>query len=622
MEFVFNGANAREGARQPGVRLIHKPCRGKKGARFTVSVEHARQKDRSDNIRILSELVNKVAINGLRRLLNPAPGASEVGVARIYDRIFWLERVLLAYEKAQLSQWRARLAREGRQRHSRIAHDDIVLTVNWETSRDTRVTSLNCAVSADIQSGYVFRVDVDFDPTVDPATLLDVLFFDQSEVGDSLRKVYTKADGTAFPAPRMSFQRPTGRFDESALFASAVAQHRLFADRAAAALERSSGAAHPATLEAIDEAREKAWVLEMIGERYFNFGAPEREGRNAFTGIMTRNTYTKAAHLACLREMLPEGRLTLVGEQDAAMGRTVPHVFRDDIQADRFEWHVVSFDKTAKKPQIVRRTKAFDDAFRTFRAGNPELPVPDALLAWARSRLVPATNGAAGNPQPFPGPNFGSRAFPALWVRSPIQAGGETNKVIGFPVLSSRYREAYRGLGFHDPITDPHLLDAITRRTINATLQPVSTFMNSVRDRLAFARRAGGESSRSGGTYIKGAAFNLRVLIALLTIFRINYNFFEARQYVSPINKHEETAGVQDGTASLAVPGTDRRIEVPKRRRRAPLRRSHAMRAGIHQTKPGDDNPKLPNLAKVLYQPWLFHGTPMWGRLQNRHSGP
>lgn len=167
-EFAFNGANAREGARHRGVRLIHKPCRGKKGSRFTVSVDHARQKDRSDNIRILSELVNNVAINGLRRVLAPAPGASEAGVARIYNRIFWLERVLLACKKAQLARRRARWVKEGRPRHTRIAHDDIVLTVNWETAKDTRVTSLNCAVSADIQSGYVFRLDVDVEPTARP----------------------------------------------------------------------------------------------------------------------------------------------------------------------------------------------------------------------------------------------------------------------------------------------------------------------------------------------------------------------------------------------------------------------------------------------------------------------
>ncbi|MFC0342206.1 hypothetical protein [Paracoccus niistensis] len=302
--------------------------------------------------------------------------------------------------------------------------------------------------------------------------------------------------------------------------------------------------------------------------------------------------------------MLPEGKLTPVGEQEASMARVVSHIFRDEILADRFEWHVANFDRDAKKPQILRRTKAFDDAFRAFRDTNPTLTVPDALLAWIRTQLTPATKEARkGTPEPFPGSNFGSKAFTALWIRSPIQASGETNKVIGFPILSPRYRAAYRKLGFQGPITDPDLLDAITRRVTNATLQPVSTFMNAVQDRLAFARRAGGRGSRSGSTYFNGAAYNPRILITLVTIFRVHYNFFEVRQYVSPINRHEETAHVQDGTTSLAVLGSDQRIEIPKQRRRAPLKRSPAMRAGIHQVKADSESPKLPNLARVLYQP-------------------
>ncbi len=31
-----------------------------------------------------------------------------------------------------------------------------------------------------------------------------------------------------------------------------------------------------------------------------------------------------------------------------------------------------------------------------------------------------------------------------------------------------------------------------------------------------------------------------------------------------------------------------------------------------------DDRPHLPDLARILYQPWLFHGTPMWAKLQGR----
>lgn len=119
----------------------------------------------------------------------------------------------------------------------------------------------------------------------------------------------------------------------------------------------------------------------MIGNYYFNFGSPEREGRNTFTGIMVRQIYTKAGHVLCIKEMLPAGKLTLVGEQEGTMSRVVSHVFRDEILADRFEWHVVSFDKTAKKPIIVRRTKKFDDSFRASRTDNLDMAIPEALHA-------------------------------------------------------------------------------------------------------------------------------------------------------------------------------------------------------------------------------------------------
>jgi len=31
-----------------------------------------------------------------------------------------------------------------------------------------------------------------------------------------------------------------------------------------------------------------------------------------------------------------------------------------------------------------------------------------------------------------------------------------------------------------------------------------------------------------------------------------------------------------------------------------------------------DDRPHLPNLSRILYQPWQFHGTPMWAKLRGR----
>lgn len=90
---------------------------------------------------------------------------------------------------------------------------------------------------------------------------------------------------------------------------------------------------------------------------------------------MTKDTYTKAAHLAALKAVVPYGKITLVGEQEAAMARTVPHIFRDMIKDDRFEWHVISFDKEATKSTRQKRAKEYDKKFRAYRGQHPDLAV-------------------------------------------------------------------------------------------------------------------------------------------------------------------------------------------------------------------------------------------------------
>jgi hypothetical protein len=81
----------------------------------------------------------------------------------------------------------------------------------------------------------------------------------------------------------------------------------------------------------LNDARDRRTLLDEIRSGYFGFGDVDRDFRGSFKGILVKPSYTKAAHLACLQEMLPVGKITLVGEREAAMGRVVPHIFRDKI---------------------------------------------------------------------------------------------------------------------------------------------------------------------------------------------------------------------------------------------------------------------------------------------------
>ena len=109
---------------------------------------------------------------------------------------------------------------------------------------------------------------------------------------------------------------------------------------------------------------------------------------------------------------------------------------------------------------------------------------------------------------------------PQVWIRSPAQHYGETQKVVGFPVLRKKYRDPLKKLAFDQEIQDPELREALSRRALRATVQPVSIFMSSLRQRTSPSKRAGGKGEQTEPAYINGAVFNPAVLMAFLNISR------------------------------------------------------------------------------------------------------
>lgn len=655
-EFLFNGRHGRpktsiRGKKSKpaengdgwklGVRLIHKPCRGKPGARFTVSPEHVRQKERYDNMRILRAIVSGSGMNDLRRMLADQETGLGIGMSRIYNRIFWLERMLVAFEKAQLQIWEEELTKKRdlrvaameaagetvepyhrHIRHNRIAHDDIALTVNWETKTDRKLTILNCSVSADIDSGYIFRVDFDFDPSVDPARFFRENYLDDNLNPKNLRREYIRPSGKVFRLPLLATQRPSGRFDEEQFFGAVASKFDLFRRKIEALTEEGTDLRS----EAQNEVIEAAWLAKSaksIGQDYFGLPVDKRDHRAAFGGMMVRDVYAKAASLNKLRETLPFGRITLVGEQEGTLSRVVSHIFRDEILEDRFEWHVIGFHKEATKEDRKEAVSFFKSNLEVFKT---TYPFPDAkpyqvLTDFFADKMRPAVIiGEDGGNSPDYGQIFRSKQYPRLWVRSPVHSSGEIYKKVGFMIVSKRWRKAFKDCQFDVLPTDPEVRRAMARRGLRATLQPASTFMNALRERVSPARRAGGRgSARSGDSFISGAAYNPRVLMAIINIFRIYYYFFEPRPYVSPTNARS-TVEVAPGFRRIKLPGKDGFVVVPKQRKTAPKRSTPAQRLGMTVIPPTGEEPldRAPALHDALYRPWLYHGTPLFEKLEER----
>jgi hypothetical protein len=142
---------------------------------------------------------------------------------------------------------------------------------------------------------------------------------------------------------------------------------------------------------------------------------------------VVKPTYTKAAHLACLCDMLPKGKITLVGEQEAAMVRVVPHVFHDMISDDMFDWFVISFDKEVSAPKNKERMARFTKALEAYKKNargtlGDDIPDSDHLEQFCTNRMSTAYIEAPdGTRYPYSIPNFRSRQFPQVWIRTPAQ---------------------------------------------------------------------------------------------------------------------------------------------------------------------------------------------------------
>ena len=557
-------------------------------------------------------LINSAGVLDIQRILGPAAAGRKIGISRIYDRIMWLEEVLLAYEREMLRRWCEKVearAQAGKEVLHRLCHDDMTINVNWETASDRRHTQLNCSVMADATSGYVYRIDVDFDPRVEPLKVFKESYTTTSGRLKNLHRRYNVGTKDAVTLPLFAWQRPTGRLHEPQFFAAGIKELQVFLKK----LEKRHPQSTPAEVAAYEAIKARAErdirALDAVGMQWFGFEDKSTEVRGSSKGMTIFDTYTKAAHLELVRQILPPGKIILTTEQEATIYSVVPLIFHEEIKDNRFTWLAMAFSKNATKPDRVAKVKAYRSAWRRFLEDGlysgrftETASTQEITLAFIADNMSVAIGGRSGQPAPFTSGAYNSPAFPQLWVRSPAQSSGEIDKVVGFPLLPAYLRYKMKKLPF-DAVLDQEIREELAEHVWSATLQPASSFMNSVRRRLEAAARTESGGARSGGTYRPGAVFNPRILIAILNIYRVHYNFFEMRPYEAPLKsdiEHDERKPSRP--RGLRYPGTDEIIPSIKKTRRVPVERTPAMRHGmdafIVREEVVKEKPKAPTVAE------------------------
>lgn len=407
------------------IRKRCKRCR----ATLTLGTRYRAKTARAINKDIVKDLVNRGALNAILRKLDIAP-------ITLYDRIDFIHAKMVAFEAFKLRKLRA----GGRRRkHFALATDAQDHMVNW-ANRDRRVAiQLSTITTADNYTGFIFRSDVNFDPTVGDiighfAALLERDDFSVPEgLGLSHRSVLP------------SFHRAVGH----------VLRSKQIKD--------------------LPEAKRQKLLTELKAL------CPDfdRDGDivsdNPVRGALVKKPYTGIAHFMLIAETLPaDAELHVMLDPEGAFVSAAPVGFAAPLKDGRADLTFITFNKELTNPKKKARVAKFKAELEKFIASDCD-PTDD--VATIRRAFIERHAIAL---------DFRTIGVPADWWTVPIQTMYEPDKKVGIA--------HQRRIGTDEEIHQ-RKIELLDRSSLHA----VDSFFNVLRQRVSYLHRAG--MSRSSGSF-------------------------------------------------------------------------------------------------------------------------
>lgn len=209
-----------------------------------------------------------------------------------------------------------KIERSGKGLEHLFSHDDIVLTLEWETPTDRRNALLNCAIAAQARAGYVYRRNVDFAPPGTHLETFNATYLDQA----GCRSAPRIADRTA----RCSLLRSSLATSDLPGLPAAVLLGLRRLDQGipkpGEAPNAEEGQGPVGGLLHVDSANEgHGSGIRMISEGWFDSRSTDPRSVARFKGMTTQDIYTKTPHFALLKEMLSQGSIVLTSDQEATV---------------------------------------------------------------------------------------------------------------------------------------------------------------------------------------------------------------------------------------------------------------------------------------------------------------
>jgi transposase-like protein len=358
-----------------------------------------------------------------------------------------------------------------------LATDRQTLAVNWSHRKDRRNVMLQAIATADLKSGYVFGMDLNFDPGLDPAEVEA----EASKVADA---------GLAQPFRR--FARLWLQSD----YASAVVE----SSERKAEKRKLAGAHLEDRLAAdIQEQYDNANIRDDVEEVLM----PTKGEKLPGTGVEVRDQYAIYGHFLMLERMLGHAlKIRCYMDQDSGFRAGFMAAFHKQIKERRADgWFVRVMKESTidQKDAAVARAKRRFDEVQAANPGIPRVDVEILMVLEEMERMEPVGR------------------WDDRWLTHPVPNKAEPDKRlcwltdIGLP----------RAEGEDEDNEKEHA----ARLYLRGSLHAVDRFFMQVRRGVRMAERPVSSANSDGRTWYGYSAYQPRNLAMVLSIYKTAYNY-------------------------------------------------------------------------------------------------
>ena len=463
-------------------------CRGC-GKSFSVASRATlRQRQPQKNLMVLKLLMNKSPMSRICEVADIAPKT-------FYNRLDFFYHQCLAFA----AQHERPLLEGMHFRRLYVAVDRQDYAINWSGRKDKRNVVLRTMGSADLASGYVFGMHLNFDSRLDPAA------------------VEAEAIGVKDYEVPLPFRRHARLWLEQD-YHKAVAESGVRAAKRSRAATSMSASISGTYADAIAREDVESPEAVMSDERF-----PAR-------GMQVHNEYTMYAHFFYLRQLFRSvEKVRFFMDQESGIRAACLAAFEQEIRDQACEAFYVRLGKEMtvdEKRAVIAASRA---EFKQVQDANPGLTPSEVETLMMRAEMARAA--AIGK-------------WLDKWLRHPFPNNSEPEKALCHITDCGQYREDPA-----DPSTTGNT-DHLARLFLKASLHPIDRFFMQVRRRLSLLERPISTSSKAGRTWYGYSAYKPENIEKVLTIFRVYYNYCLA-------GKDKKTPAMRLGLATAVIKPQD-----------------------------------------------------------------